>query len=162
MSLPALYKMTDDFNKLMELEDDGEVVNALIDICSGEIEKKAENICKFVKSLELTAKQFQEEEKRIYARRKSLENLSERTRLYMQQSLLTANIEKLTAGTFKISVGLSPGTTVIDDLSSVPPKFLTVIPEQYVPDKNAIKAAIKAGESVPGARIDCGFTMRIS
>ena len=163
MSLPALYKLTDDFNQLMELDGDEEVVNALVEIVAGEIEKKAENICKFVKILESTAVQFKDEEKRIAERRKSMENKAERIRVYMRDSLLNANIDKLTAGTFKVSVGLSPGSVAIDDLGSIPPRFLTVIPEQYIPDKAAIKAAIKADpSSVPGAHIEAGYMLRIS
>jgi hypothetical protein len=163
MSLPALYKLTDDFSQLMDLDGDEEVVNALVEIVAGEIEKKAENICKFVKILESTAVQFKDEEKRIADRRKSMEGKAERIRTYMRDSLLSANIDKLTAGTFKVAVSLSPGSVAIDDMASIPPRFLTVIPEQYVPDKAAIKAAIKADpHSVPGAHIEAGYMLRIS
>jgi hypothetical protein len=162
-TLPALYKLTEDFHKLMELEDDEDVVNALIEVVAGEIEQKAESVCKFVKILEGTAAQFKAEEQRISARRKALENRAEQVRDYIKQSLLNANIDKITAGTFRLSVGLSPGSIVIDDLQQIPAQFLTIIPEQYVPDKAAIKAAIKLNpSSVPGAHIEAGYTLRIS
>lgn len=161
-TLPALYKLTEDFEKLMELDGDDSVVDALIEIVAGEIEKKAENVCKFVKILESTALQFKAEEQRIAAARKALENRADQVRDYLKHSLLNANIDKITAGTFKISVGLSPGSIVIDDLTVIPPRFLTVIPEQYVPDKAAIKAAIKVDPaSVPGAHLDASFMLTI-
>lgn len=157
----SLYELTDDFNKLMELEEEDDITTALVEIVAGEIEQKAENVCKFIKMLDTTAEQFKTEEERIRGARKALENKAERVRDYMKQALLNANIDKVNAGTFKVSVGLSPGSVAIDDLASIPPRFLTIIPEQYQPDKAAIKAAIKAGEDVPGARIDCGFMLRI-
>lgn len=157
----SLYELTDDFNKLMELEEDDDITTALVAIVAGEIEQKAENVCKFIKMLDTTAEQFKTEEERIRGARKALENRAERVRDYMKQALLNANIDKVNAGTFKVSVGLSPGSVTIDDLASIPPRFLTIIPEQYQPDKAAIKLAIKAGEDVPGAHIEAGFMLRI-
>ncbi|MDY0301420.1 MAG: siphovirus Gp157 family protein [Trichlorobacter sp.] len=161
MSLPTLYALTEDFTKLMEMEEPDEIENILVEIVANEIEQKTESVCKFIKVLDSTAEQFKAEEERIREARKSLENKAERVRDYMKQALLNANIDKVNAGTFKVSVGLSPGSVTIDDLASIPPRFLTIIPEQHQPDKAAIKAAIKAGESVPGAHIEAGFTLRI-
>lgn len=157
----TLYDLTNDFNKLMDAESDDEITNALIEIASGEIEKKAESYCKFLATVESTIEQFKAEEKRIADARKSLENKVKRAKERMKECLLAANIDKVSAGTFKISIRLSPGTVEIDDLEQIPQKFLTVIPQQYVPDKNAIKTAIKAGEEVPGAHIEAGTMMTI-
>lgn len=157
----SLYELTADFDKLMELEEEDDITTALVEIVAGEIEQKAENVCKFIKMLDTTAEQFKTEEERIRGARKALENRAERVREYMKQALLNANIDKVNAGTFKVSIGLSPGSVAIDDLASIPPRFLTIIPEQYQPDKAAIKLAIKSGEDVPGAHIEAGFTLRI-
>lgn len=157
--MQSLYQLTTDFSNLMECDDD--ISNALADIVAGQIEHKAENVCKFLTVLETTAEQFRAEEKRISAARKALENKAERVKEYIKESMLNADIEKLSAGTFKLSVSLSPGSVSIDDIASIPARFLTVIPEQYQPDKAAIKTAIKAGEDVPGAHIEAGYTLRI-
>lgn len=157
--MTTLYQLTTDFSNLMECDDD--ISSALADIVAGEIEHKAENVCKFLRVVETTAEQFKEEEKRISAARKALENKAERVKEYIKESMLNADIEKLSAGTFKLSVSLSPGSVAIDDIASIPARFLTVIPEQYQPDKAAIKAAIKAGEEVTGAHIEAGYTLRI-
>ena len=157
--MQSLYQLTTDFSNLMECDDD--ISSALADIVAGQIEHKAENVCKFLTVLETTAEQFKAEEKRISSARKALENKAERVKEYIKESMLNADIEKLSAGTFKLSVSLSPGSVAIDDIASLPARFLTVIPEQYQPDKAAIKAAIKAGEDVPGAHIEAGYTLRI-
>ncbi len=154
----SLYKLTDDFNALMDIDDPDEVDNALLTIVSGDIEKKAENICKLVKMVEASAEAFKTEEKRISERRKALENKADRIRQYMKESLLNANIDKVDAGTFRVSVGLSQGTLIIDDSSSLPAEYMKVV---YEPDKAGIKAAIKKGGAVPGAHIEAGITLTI-
>jgi len=158
--MQSLYQLTTDFSELMECEDDA-VTDALVSIVAGQIEQKAENVCKFLRVLETTAEQFKEEEKRISAARKALENKAERVKEYIKMSMLNANIDKISAGTFKLAVSLSGGSVSIYDPASIPARFVTVIPEQYQPDKAAIKAAIKAGEEVPGCHIEAGYTLRI-
>lgn len=144
----------------MNADAEDEIAMALVELLSSEIEAKAENICKLVKTIETTAEQFKSEEKRIAERRKAMENKAARIREYMRDRLLAADIDKITAGTFKINIGMT-GSCAIDDINSIPPKFLTIVPESYVPDKNAIKSAIKNGEHVPGAHIEAGYTMTI-
>lgn len=156
----SLYTLTNEFTRMMEIEDDEEMELALLEI-GGAIEQKVENVCKVLKMIGGTAEQFKAEEERIKAARKALENRAERLKNYMKDSLLFADINKVSAGTFKVSISPSPGSVVIDDLAVVPPQFVIVIPEQYQPDKAQIKEAIKAGEAVPGVHIEAGYTLRI-
>lgn len=157
----SLYELTEGFSKLMELEDDEETVAALVEIVSGEIEAKTESLCKFIKILNSTAEQFKAEEERIKEARKALENKAERVKEYMKGALIGASIDRVNAGTFKVSVCASPASVVIDDLDRIPARFLTIIPEQHVPDKTRIRDAIKAGEDVPGAHLQAGLSLRI-
>lgn len=155
-----LYQLTDDFNKLMECDED-ETTSALIEISAGEIEVKVESYCKFLANVESDIERFKAEEKRIASIRKAMENKVERAKQYMKEALLSANIDKLQAGTFKISVSLTAGSLVIDDEKKVPARYCTIIPEQHVPDKAAIKAAIKNGEPCEYAHIEAGTSLRI-
>ena len=161
MSNISLYNLTEDFRKLMECDEDDGITNALIDIVSGDIEAKAANFCQFLATLDGTIEQFKAEEKRISSARKALEHKHERAREYMKQALLNAGIEKVSAGTFKVSVSMTAGSLVIDDPKAVPARYCTVIPEQHVPDKAAIKAAIKAGDECKYAHIEAGTSLRI-
>lgn len=157
----SLYDLTSDFDKLMQADTDDEITAALIEFEAGEIERKAENICKFVTTLESTAAQFKAEEQRIASARKALENKADRMRERMKECLLNANIMKVDAGTYKVSVAMTGGSVAIDDQGSIPARFFTIVPEQYVPNKTAIKDAIKSGEEVAGAHIEAGFSLRI-
>jgi|SRR6185369_10406424 len=160
MSLPTLYNLTDDFRKLMDADED-EVVSALIEISAGEIEKKCEGYCQFLAEVESRIEAFKAEETRIAGIRRAMENKVKLANDRMKESLLNAGIDKVSAGTFKISVSLTAGTLVIDDEKAIPARYITVIHEQHVPDKTAIKNAIKAGETCDYAHIEAGFSLRI-
>lgn len=156
----SLYDLTADFNALMECEGDEDINNALIDIVSGEIEKKAENICKFFKITENTIEMFKAEEQRIASARKAMENKVERVRERMKDALLAANIDKVTAGTFKISVALTGGSVVIDDMEKIPASYKTITQTVSV-DKNELKQAIKSGLVTEGCHLEAGTSLRI-
>jgi len=158
MGLPSLYSLTDDFNKLMDIEDPNEFELSLLATIAGDIETKAENICKLVKQFELTAESFKAEEKRISERRKALENHADRIKRYMKESLTFANIDKVQAGTFSVSIRPSQGSLQIEDMAAIPAEYIKVV---YEPDKAKIKDAIKNGAAIPGAHIEAGTTLTI-
>lgn len=160
MSLPSLYNLTSDFTQLMECDTDEEITNALIEISAGEIEKKAENYCQFIASMEATADAFKAEEQRISSARRAIENKVKAVKDRMKECLLSANIDKLSAGTFKISVAMTGGSVVIDDMEKIPARFKTVVSSVTV-DKNELKAAIKSGELKEGAHLEAGTSLRI-
>ncbi len=159
-NLPSLYNLTADFAALMAADGDDEITNALIEISAGEIQKKAESYCQFLATMESTAETFKAEEQRIANARKSIENKVKVVKDRMKDCLLAADIDKLTAGTFKISIAMTGGSVVIDDMEKIPARFKTVVSSVTV-DKNELKAAIKSGELKDGAHIEAGTSLRI-
>lgn len=156
----SLYDLTSDFAALMEADGDDEITNALTEISAGEIEKKAESYCQFLATMEATAETFKAEEQRIANARKAIENKVKSVRDRMKECLLAANIDKLTAGTFKISIALTGGSVVIDDMEKIPATFKTIVHTVTV-DKNELKQAIKNGLVKEGAHIEAGTSLRI-
>ena len=157
----TLYELTADFTRYMEAEDDDGIGSALAEITAGQIEQKAENWCHFLANIEGQIDHFRAEERRIAAARKIMENKVERGREYIKAAMLDADIDKINAGTFKLSLAKTAGSTVIYDADIIPAQFLTYVPATTIPDKAAIKDAIKHGEHVPGARVEEGFSLRI-
>lgn len=154
-----LYLLTDDFRKLMECDED-DTTTALVEISANEIESKVEGYCGFLATLEGQIESFKAQENRISAARKAMENKVKRAKEYMKEALLNAGIDKVTAGTFKVSVALTAGSLAIDDQEAIPAKFKTIVQTVTV-DKNAVKEAIKAGDVVPGAHIEANTSLRI-
>lgn len=125
-----IYELTGAFNKLWELIDEGEIENEVLleifDDTTSDLKEKLEGYCKFIKNVESDIEGLKAEEKRLYNRRKALENTIERSKLVMKLAMEAAEEKKLSCGTFTVSVRNNPPKVVLDEV------FIGNIPEQYV------------------------------
>jgi hypothetical protein len=142
MSGISLYKLTEELEDMMQDETTDEQA---LERVFGDIQLKAENIVHFMANLDGSIDLFKAEEKRIAERRKAMENKLARTKDYLRENMERLMLEKLSAGTFTISLQNSPPAVVIDDLDAIPARFFTIIPESKVIDKKALAAELKAG-----------------
>lgn len=157
----TLYQMSEDFTRYMEAETDEEIASALADITAGQIEVKVQSYCEFIASLDGFAEQCKTESDRIAKVAKTAANKAARIREHMKECMLIADINKLSAGTFTVSLAKNPGKLIIDDATVIPAQYLTYIPASTVPNNAEIKEALKAGEEVKGAHIETGTSLRI-
>ena len=72
----------------------------------------------------------------------------------------SAGFTEMQIGTKTAKIQKNPPKVVIFDEQDLPAKFVEIVQTQRI-NKVAIKEALKAGESVDGARIDQGFSLRI-
>jgi len=155
-----LNQLTSDFDTYMNAETDEEMAAALAEITAGQIEQKVEAYCWFFADRKGDIAKFKEQEDRISAARKAIENKVERARDYMKTALLSANINKVAAGTFKVAISPTVGKLIIEDPATVPAQYKTKVETEII-DNDAIKTDIKGGVSVPGCRIEPGTALRI-
>lgn len=156
----TLYQLSTEFETYLNADDE-EIGSALADITAGQIEVKMEGWCHFFATVEGEIEKFKAEEKRISAARKSMENKLNQSKEYVKTTLLNADLMKINSGTFKVSVSPTAGSLIVDDPTIIPAQFVTYIPATTAPNKDEIKAAIKNGETVPGAHVEPGFSLRI-
>ena len=163
--MSKLYELTDNYRKVWEMVDDDTVDLAVIEdtlqSIEGELEEKAGNIAKFVKSMEYDVDAMKAEEKRISERRKATENRINNIKAYVQMQMELANLNKIKTPTMTISLQKNPPSVSIEDDTAIPAKYIIVIPEQHQPDKKRIAEALKNGEVVPGAVLKQGKNLRI-
>ena len=122
-------------------------------------EEKLENLALYVKNTEAEAKAIREEEKALAERRRSLENRSERARTFLEDQL---GGEKFQTARVAISYRRSEAVELA-------PSFMEWAREQDrflrykdpEADKTAIKAALKAGEEIPGATLETRVSMQL-
>lgn len=157
----SLYNLTDDFVRYMEAETDEEIASALADITAGQIEVKAEGYCKLIASLEGFADQCKAESDRIAKVGKVAANKAAHIKAHMKECLQHADINSLSAGTFKVSIQNNPPALVEVNREICPPRFRVIIPETWEPDKARIKDALKNGEVVYGYELATGTSLRI-
>ena len=110
-----------------------------------ERDKKIEGVCRYIKNAAAEAKAIADEIKRFTARKKVLENQAERAKGYVEYALAGEKFETPTVSvTYRTTKSI-----VVDELSEIPEEFLRY--KEPEADKVAIKNAIKAGQTVPGA-----------
>lgn len=149
-----LYEINAELDALLEMVDP-ETGELLCDLDALEAltiarEEKLEGLALAVKNYESDAAAIKAEEKALADRRKALENKADRARQFLQSEL---NGETIKTARVVVSYRRSEAVEIRDPdfILYADPKFLT----QKIPDinKTAIKAAIKAGEIVPGAEL---------
>jgi uncharacterized protein YyaL (SSP411 family) len=157
----SLYQLTTDFDAYMNAESEEEIANALADITAGQIESKASGYCQFLAELEGFADTCKAEADRIAKVAKVAKNKADRIKEHMKECLINADISKLSAGTFTVSVQNSPPSLHMIDEGQTPCEYMVVIPESYQIDKSAVKEALKNGKEVSGWELTVGKTLRI-
>ena len=161
-----LYELTDAYKSLWEMvdndESDSTMIQNALQTVNDAIEVKAGNIVIFLQSLDIDAKTIKEEEARLSARRKAIENKRDNIKRYLQEQMELLGVDKLKTSTHhSLSIQNNPPAVQIINEDEIPGKFLTLIPEQYIPDKKAIAKALKDGQKVPGAELQTGKSLRI-
>lgn len=152
-------------NAIMECVDDetGEIVDfEKLDKLSMLRERKIEGAALAYKNLTAEAKAIKAEEETLANRRKVLENKAEGYKQWLSNTL---NGEKFQTARASCSFRKS-SRTVVDDtkfgawaVSHDRGDLLIYIPPE--PDKNKIKAAVKAGETIPGVTIAESVSLNI-
>lgn len=130
-------------------EETGELLNALAwDELNMSFEEKVENIACFIKNLASDVLDFKAEEKQLAKRRRSKEKKIE----YLKR-LLTDNMNGQKFSTARCAVSFRQSEAVeVDNVDSIPAELKTET-VRIKPDKNAIKALLRAGEAVKGCHL---------
>lgn len=150
-----LYEIADDVRQIMETgfdEETGEMLPELAQALT-RFEGKGAAVAAYVLNIEAEAEAVAQAAKRITARKRTLDARAEHMRDYLRLNMALAGIFRIDANDHSFSVTLVPGRdeSLIVDEGAEFPDSLTRIKRE--PDKTAIRAAIKAGEPVAGARL---------
>ena len=155
----TLYQLS---NERRELQSKLELLNldeiTILDTLEGEstnIAEKIEDYGWVIKNFESFEKQLNDEEFRLSERRKMIHKKIERIKEQLFTGMVNGRIDKVECPVFTISIASNPPSVIIDSEVLIPNEFWTVpdLPVP-VPNKAAIKAAIKAGNEVPGCHME--------
>ncbi|SCJ98991.1 Siphovirus Gp157 [uncultured Clostridium sp.] len=158
-----LYELAENYLNLQELLENQEIPQELItkalDQVDGELEEKAENIAKLIKTLEVDINGFKEEEKRLSDKRKSLENRVKGLKEYLDGAMKLTGKTKFKGKLFSFNIQKNPPSASILDESLIPEKYL--IKQEPLIDKKSILMDLKNGEDIPGAELKQTESLRI-
>lgn len=169
MSGLSLYTLSADFAAAFDAAIDpetGEVrsdeLATRLDSITADVKDKIDAVAAFRRAREAEAAALQAEEERLAARRRTLTNQAESLKQYVGKCLKVAGLPsvkgKLFTARWQKNGGVQP--VKITNPQALPP-HLTVI--EVKPDTVKIRAALQAGEEVPGAELEpVGEHVRIS
>ncbi len=162
----GLYELTEQYQILQDMVYDPEVdeqtLRDTMEGLWGEIEEKADGYAKIITGMKADIEALKEEEERLYARRKRLDE-----RQKWLKDNLEANMRKIGKTKFKtalfsfnIQKNGGPQTLIIDGpIEDIPGRFL--IPQDPVPNNEAIRSLL-AEKQVDWAHLEPrGESLRI-
>lgn len=160
-----LYDLTEMYQNAWDMVEDEStdltLVEQALTAIEGAIEVKAGNIAIFIKSLDTDAKAIKDEEDRLLARRKAIENKRDGIKLYLQQEMEKVGIDKIKTSTHSIGIQNNPWSVEVVDEGQIPKDYFKIIPEQRVLDKVLLKKELTEGVEISGAILRRGRSVRI-
>jgi hypothetical protein len=153
----SLYSMTERYNNIVALLDDDsisqdEVNNALLTL-EDELQEKGENCIKYLDSVQDKIDAAKANKKKLDAYIKALESRKKRVEKACIYALDTLQVKSIMTGWGELKAKKNPPAVIIDDVAKIPTRYQRQKIQVDI-DKVAIKAAIKAGEEVPGAHLE--------
>jgi hypothetical protein len=169
MSNLTLFQIAAEYRHITDvLMDSGADEQTLKDTLEGEswpLELKAQNYGFVIRNLQATAASIKEAEEQMKARRQAIEKRAAALVERLKTGLEIAGVSKLETPHFALTIKKNPPSVDIWDERQIPAEFMRTPepppPPAPVPDKAAIKEAIKAGRDVPGAMLAQGTRLEI-
>lgn len=159
----SLYKLTEDWQKVYSMLSDEEVSDqAVFDTLESikyDIEEKAENYGKMMVMLQGEAKAARVEAERLLGYARRLEGRETTLKTSLQNTMETMGVRNLDAGTYRFWVQNNPPSVHVLNESVIPKEYF--IPQEPKLDKKAVLDALKAGETVEGAELGVGKSLRM-
>ena len=158
-----LYELTDQYNQLQSMIEDGEVDAATLqDTLLGiecDIEDKADNISKMVKNLEAEAEALKTEKTRLAQKQQSMENKVANIKNYLHVQMAAMGKDKIKGSIFTVSIEKNNPSLIISDDAEIPMQYWKQI--EPVVDREALLKDVKAGAFYKGVQIQQTKGIRI-
>lgn len=163
--MTALYLIAQEYRfaaaQLADLDLPPEVIADTLEGLAGDIETKAQSVAHMVRQLEANAAAVKQWSKDASERAKAIEARAERLREYLSNNMIACGIQRIEGPGVTLSFRKST-SVVIEDEAQLPAQYMRQKPPpQAEPDKVAIAAAMKAGETVPGARLEARQSLQV-
>ncbi|TFH85227.1 siphovirus Gp157 family protein [Billgrantia azerbaijanica] len=167
-TMTTLYQLAEEFQQLasMDAENNEDFATALVetlDAQGSQLEEKIEATIIVAKQLDADAEACKAEAKRLMDRAKTFERNADACRDRVLWAMESTGRDKIKRQLFTITRTKPRDICAIEDASKVPEQYTKMIPESRQPVKADILKALKAGEEVPGCKLDSGkASLRIS
>lgn len=152
-----LYQITQQHRELQELADSEEMPVELLadtfEALGGEFNDKAISVVHVVENMQSDVDAVDHEIKRLSARKSALSNRRDSIREYLRTNMEASGITKIECPLFAITLAKGRDVVVVEDENLIPDDLVEVSVISK-PDKREILKRLKAGDDIPGARIE--------
>lgn len=158
MSGLSLYQLADEYRYLMELASDPEAdedsFDAAIKALAGEFRDKAVSVAQVAKNFAAAAEQIRKAAAEMTKRADVLNKREERIKRYLLGEMEKTGINRIESPYFPIAIRSGPPRVIVTDEHRIPSEFMRHVPEQWEPDKIAIRQALQDGERFNWAHLE--------
>ncbi len=168
IEFPSLYEITDHVSALFDSLDGADTPEMRAQVESDLMQwlesesRKVDNIAGYLAHCEAQAEFAAAEAQRLRERGAVYLNRAERLKDYVMRVMTASGKKRLEGRTATLSLRQCPPSVEIADATAIPEEFVRRKVE-ITPDKRAIKTAVEAGQTVPGAELRPGrWTLRRS
>jgi len=163
--MTALYLLAQEYRvqaaALADLDMPAEAVADTLESIGGEVEAKAQAVAMMARSLDADAAACEQWARQSGDLSKAYSARANALREYLAQTMTACGIQRISGPGVTLSFRASHAV-VIEEAALIPAQYMTTPkPAEPAPDKAAIKAAIKLGEDVPGARIETRQNLQV-
>ena len=159
----TLYKLTAQFQNLLEMASDPEVdwdiFEDTLEALEGDIEAKADGYAKVIEQLDSEKAAIDYEIKRLTAQKTVRQNSIDRMKAALKTSMEVTGKTKFKTDLFSFGIRKNPASVVITDEEKVSKDFL--VPQPPKIDKKAIKEALNDGAEFDWAHLEQGTSLSI-
>lgn len=157
-----IFSVSERYNNVMRLFEDenvpqDEANEALMEVMD-DVVSKGENGIIYLHRVQASIEAAKLEKKKIDSYIKVMENRKKRVEAAYVYALNNMKMKSIMTGRGELKLKKNPPAVIVDDVTQIDPKY-TRQKIQVDIDKTAIKAAIKAGEEVPGAHLEQGTSL---
>ena len=161
-----LFEITQQFRELekLELDDDipPEVIRDTLEGLTGDFTEKAVQVAKFALSLESHADAIAEAAKAMSTRAGRMQKRADAIRSYLLFQMQLIQQKRIETPELVIARQTNPPSVQVTDEHGIPDKFwVQPEPPPRRIDKKAIKEALQSGETIDGAYLEQGESLRI-
>jgi len=155
--MPHLYELTEQMKGLQALIDEGELDPEMLqDTLEGlntDLVEKGQDVLHFLANLGGDIKVFDDEIKRMTARKKTLQNNYDWLKEYLRSNMAENGITKITCPLFTASLRKAGKKVEIFSEKDLPVSYQTLVPATWQINLVQIARDLKANIDIPGAKL---------
>lgn len=159
----SLYELKGNWVTVKEMMENEELdmgmLKDTLEGIDGEIEDKADNYARIIKSLDSESKIIKEEEDRLKARRTSLDNKIKWLKTNLEQAMIATEKRKFKTPFFSFGIQKNGASLRVSDSAKIPEAYY--IPQDPKLDSRKLKEDVKNGLEIEGVSLEQTESIRI-